>query len=230
MRLLGLTVHRSDDRDPVSKRLQPLLHKFGIRHVLDVGANTGQFGRRMRDEARFLGRLDSFEPSEAAHAKLARASSDDPEWHAHRLGLSSGSGRAILNLHDDTSLNSLAATTNAGASLFRSWGRSQRGMESVPLARLDEVALPDLGPTLLKLDTQGHDFSVLEGAGMVLDRTVLILIELSFIPLYASSVPASEAFTRLDALGFGLVDLYPITRDESRQVQLVEGDGLFVRV
>ena len=124
----------------------------------------------------------------------------------------------------------LAVTTRAGSDLFRGWGSEQSGTETVTLRRLADEGLPNLGPTLLKLDSQGHDFPVLDGAGGLLERCQLLIIELSFVPLYATSVPAAEALSRLDTLGFGLVDLFPVTRDGDRQLRLVEADGLLARL
>lgn len=221
--------HRSDGRAPLMRRLGPLLAELQVRHVIDVGANVGQFGTAIRRQAAFSGRLDSYEPASAAFAALAVAARGDERWYVHHMALSDSAGAADLQVHDDTSLNSLAATTVAGSDLFHVWGSAVRATESVTLARLGDEALPDVGPVLLKLDTQGHDFAALAGAGPVLDRTVLLLLELAFVPLYESSVIAADALSRLEQWGFGLVDLYPITRDGARQLLLVEADGLFAR-
>ena len=229
MRFLGYEVQRYDERDGLSRRLTPMLRDLEIRHVIDVGANTGQFASKIRG-CNFQGHIDSFEPARQAFERLRAATADDPHWTGHQVALSSTKGDAKLHLHDDSSLNSLSPTTVAGDRLFASIGsRASTLTEVVRLARLDEVELPDHGATLLKLDTQGHDFEVIDGAGAVLDRCRLLLIELAFVGLYASSIPAPESLARLGALGYDLVDLFPISRDERTDLTLVEADGIFVR-
>lgn len=227
MRLGPLDVHRHDDREPLMRRLGPLLDD--VQHVIDVGANVGQFGSAVRRQAGFTGRIDSYEPAAAAFTALRAAAAVDEQWQVHHRALSDQSGTAELYVHDDSSLNSLAATTAAGSRLFSGWGVRERPAETVTLARLDDEALPDLGRTLLKLDTQGHDFAALAGAERTLSRCSLLLLEVAFVVLYETSSPAPEALSRLDTLGFGLVDLFPITRDGDRHLLLVEADGLFAR-
>jgi FkbM family methyltransferase len=229
MRVLGYDIHRHDERDPLTRRLASVLQDLKIRHVIDVGGNIGQFALRIRRSG-FRGRIDSFEPARRAFDTLSATAAADLQWNVQQMALSSSAGAASLHLHDDSSLNSLSQTTVAGDRLFESIGsRATTLTEDVRLARLDELDLPDVGPALLKLDTQGHDFEVIQGAGAVLDRCELLLIELSFVRLYTSSVPAPNALTRLSALGYDLVDLFPISRDEHCDLVLIEADGVFIR-
>ena len=214
----------------MGRRLGALLQQTAVGHVVDVGANRGQFGRLIRDEALFAGRIDSYEPASAAIELLRAEAADDPAWFVHPVGLSAAAGSAALHLYAaDPTLNSLAPTTDAGTHLFGAWNSPETGREEVVLETLDAQDLPDLGPIFLKLDTQGHDFDVLDGATDTLARCELMLLELAFVPLYTSSVAAPEALQRLGDLGFGLVDLFPISRDAERQTLLVEADALLIR-
>ena len=52
-------------------RLVHFLKLNNIETVLDVGANTGQFGTLLR-KAGYTGQIISFEPQSAAHAALTR--------------------------------------------------------------------------------------------------------------------------------------------------------------
>lgn len=53
-----------------------------IEVVLDVGANDGDFGRKIRDEG-YRGRIASLEPNPAAYERLCGAIVNDPLWEAH---------------------------------------------------------------------------------------------------------------------------------------------------
>ena len=62
-----------------STRLVALLDHHRINTVFDVGANVGQYGKRLRSSG-YKGRIISFEPLTAAHAELSRAAAGDPFW------------------------------------------------------------------------------------------------------------------------------------------------------
>jgi hypothetical protein len=47
--------------------------------VLDVGSNVGQFGVNLRN-AGYRGRIISFEPTSAAHARLKQNAAHDANW------------------------------------------------------------------------------------------------------------------------------------------------------
>ncbi|HEX3655066.1 MAG TPA: FkbM family methyltransferase [Pirellulales bacterium] len=80
---------------------------------------------------------------------------------------------------------------------------------------------------LLKIDVQGAEHLVLDGAHDTLARTRLVWVEVSFRPLYAGSTTFAPLYERFDALGFSLIDLEPGFR--SRTGELLQADALFVR-
>jgi len=50
-----------------------------VNMVFDVGANTAQFGRKLR-EAGYRGRIVSFEPLSSVWDQLSAESKNDPLW------------------------------------------------------------------------------------------------------------------------------------------------------
>lgn len=66
----------------------------GIDLVLDVGANTGQYGQRLR-KASYGGAIVSFEPVPSAFTSLARKAGRDANWRAERLALGAHGGTGI---------------------------------------------------------------------------------------------------------------------------------------
>jgi hypothetical protein len=80
----------------------------------------------------------------------------------------------------------------------------------------------------LKIDTQGYEWQVLDGAPDLLARSSAVLIELSLVPLYEGQHLWHECIARLEAAGLALWALEPVFVDPEtgRTLQL---DGLFLR-
>lgn len=51
--------------------------------IFDVGANTGQYGKKIR-KAGYSGTIISFEPISSAYLKLLETSKSDPKWLVHK--------------------------------------------------------------------------------------------------------------------------------------------------
>jgi FkbM family methyltransferase len=66
---------------------------------------------------------------------------------------------------------------------------------------------------LIKIDVQGHEPEVLEGAGALLSRTRVVLTEISFYDLYEKSVSFFDVENVLRPHGFRLWDLSHISKN-----------------
>lgn len=225
LRQVGLDVRRYR---PAWRRRIAALADAGVRTVVDVGANTGQFGGDLRRSG-FTGRIVSLEPLEGAYRDLAGRAAGDPEWRCVRLAASDRAGTARINVAGNSASSSLlpmARLHDEAMPVARIVGAEQ-----VPLARLDELAelreAPD--PLMLKLDVQGHEAAVLEGATGILDRVVLIEAELSIARLYEGAPLMPLMLERLAVRGFELVALEPGFYDR-RDGRTLQVDGLFRRV
>lgn len=231
LRRLGYEVHRVDRPTTAGAIIGLLAQHFGVQHAIDVGANEGQFVRLLRSEAKFEGRIDSFEPSLTTFKRLSGRLQNDARWHGHQLAATATAGEAILNTYPSSLFNSLSTTTSLGEEVFGRIHASEfrpTGKETVQALPLDEVDLPEMGSTLLKIDTQGHDWGVIAGADQLLKRVDIIVIELSFESYYESSIPAWESIRRLAELDFGLVGVQEICKANDG-VTLGEADGIFAR-
>jgi FkbM family methyltransferase len=207
--------------------LAGLLRQEQINLVLDVGANTGQFVEELR-AAGYSGRIVSFEPLASAHAKLCKHAEGDPNWTiAGRTALGAETGSVDIHV----SANSVSSSIlDMLPSHFQADPQS-RYLETEPVSvkRLDDlISLARTDRALLKLDVQGYERQVLDGAMRVLADCRAVISEMSLVPMYDGELLAREMWDLLAAQNFQAWSLDACFRDPGtgRVLQL---DGLFVR-
>lgn len=206
------------------------LRATGADCVLDVGANTGQFGRALR-AAGYRGRIVSFEPDPAAYRRLARRARRDPDWRVEPFALGAADGTRVLHRAEGSVLSSLLPPSEFG----RRWARPLRADAPHPVAvrRLDGlydelVAGLSGDRTFLKLDTQGYDLEAFRGAAGIHDRLVGLQSELSLLPLYDGMPRLPEQLAEYEAAGFETAGVFQVAR-EVRTLRLIEVDVVMVR-
>jgi hypothetical protein len=103
--------------------------------------------------------------------------------------------------------------------------------ESVPATTVDEIVTDhDLTPerTLLKIDVQGYERDVLDGAVKTLPSFVGVRTEMSLVALYDGQALMPEIIDILGRNGFQLWHIEPgFTEPGSRR--LLQVDGVFFR-
>ncbi len=226
---LGFEIRRYNAQTSADAQFDRALSYLKIDLILDVGANTGYYGVALRQHG-YRGRIVSFEPSSAAYQELTHRASGDRNWTvAPRIALGSHAGTAVLNLAGNSVSSSIrdmlpAHRTAAPDSVYV-------GKEEVPVQTLDALAsqyLDGARSVLLKIDTQGFEDAVLDGAEESLERIVAIQIELTLIPLYEDQLLFDQLRARLESRGFALYALFPVYANETTG-QTLQLDGLFVR-
>lgn len=229
LRRLGYDMYRFDPAVFPQAQQAKLLQATGIDLVLDVGANAGQFASRLR-EVGYRGRIVSFEPLRAARQRLLDASSGDAQWVvADRAALGDRAHEVDVNVSEDSANSSILEML--AAQLPGAPGSRYVAKERVPMRRLDEIAAPYLAPdsvTLLKIDTQGFEDRVLDGAADILPRIAGIHLELSLVPLYAGQKLFPEMLARLRDLGFEVWALWPAFVD-AKSGRLLQVDATLFR-
>jgi len=188
-----------------SRNIAHLIDKCGTDLVVDVGANEGQFVYRLRSAGCGLP-IVSFEPLSSCHSNLVNQAVSDAAWTiAPRQALGAASGETTLFELQDTSLSSVLNPHSETRTIS---GFDVVKQEQVPINRLDD-ALNELGlnsqKPFLKIDVQGTEKDVMEGAPITLDKAVGLQIELGFTALYDGEESYLEMLKRLDLLGF-----YPV--------------------
>lgn len=227
---MGVEAHRFNPAASKLARLMAALRTFNIDLVFDVGANDGQFGKELRAGG-YSGQIVSVEPMVSAHARLTQVSKGDAAWHVHpRCAVGDKTGVIELNIAGNSVSSSvlpmLASHSKAAPE------SAYQGKETVPLTTLDLIVPKYLGQasaSLIKIDTQGYEWQVLDGARVILPRVRGILMEVLLIPLYEGQRLWQESIARLEAEGFVLWALEPVFVD-SANGRTLQMDALLLRV
>lgn len=225
----GIEVHRFHPDTSTLAQLMIALGNFNIDLVLDIGANEGQFSNELRAGG-YPKRIVSFEPLSAAHNRLLQASSGDKNWQVHpRCALGSGTGEVELNVSGNSVSSSILPMLAMHSKAAPESTYLER--ETVTMTTLDLVApqyLDGASAPFLKIDTQGYEWHVLDGARRILPQVRGIQIELSLVPLYEGQRLWRESIERLEGEGFVLWSLQPAFVDPANGRSL-QWDGLFFR-
>ena len=194
-----------------------------LRAVVDVGANVGEWSSALLRVAH-PDRLLLIEPNPVLSEGL-RGRFEDPRVTVLQAAASDVSGVAALHLTDQTHGSSLLLPRVEMDDLYGS-GYTIRDAVQVPTARLDEVLEAWHEISLMKIDAQGAELTVLQGATGVLSRTTWILVEVAFQSHYEGDVPFAQLDEWMRSHGFSLSMLAdPFVVEE----RLMWTDALYAR-
>lgn len=192
---------------PTTQLLKGLEH-FGVDLVFDVGANRGQFAAALLS-AGFKGRIVSFEPLTDAHQALVEAAASCDRWIAHpRMAVGDADGELEFNVAGNSVSSSALPMLDSHTAAAS--GSAYVNQIKVPVVRLDSVAAnyqQNRSPFLIKIDTQGFESRVLDGAPETLAQATGVLCELSLVPLYEGQQLWLDLIARLASAGFTLWSL-----------------------
>lgn len=232
--VFGLEVYWAKNRPPSvaqqnAKKVVSALQKFGIDLVLDVGANTGQFASEIRNSG-YAGSIVSFEPLSSAHRELMQSCASDSKWVAYpRCALGDQVGEIEINIAGNSESSSILPMLEAHRSAAPQ--SAYQGKEVVAIKTLDAVVaeyLKTAKAPFLKIDTQGFEWHVLDGARETLPYIKGILVELSLVPLYEGQHLWKDVIERLEAAGFTLWSFKPVFSDQASG-RTLQVDGIFFR-
>lgn len=217
-------------RSRISKNnsLTHLLHLYEIDLVLDVGANKGQYARALKRNG-YSGRIVSFEPLPDAFSLLATNRWGFSSWRVENFALGAEDTTAVLNVAGNSQSSSLQAMhpTHVAAAPESAYVDTCE----VSVRRLDSVFdryYRHGDRVYMKIDVQGHEQQVLQGAADCLDSIIAVESELSLVPLYEGQMLWQESIQSMKNMGFELAALEPGFQDQTTGVML-QADGVFIR-
>ncbi len=197
-----------------------------FRTVIDAGANRGQFAvfaaRRFPRAA-----LICFEPLPRPRAQLRRAVGTIDRLRVSDVALGAANEEAEFHVSAADDSSSLLPIGQRQRAAFP--GTDERTTIAVRVKRLEEVLRPEelVAPVLFKIDVQGGELGVLQGAEELLPSIDAVLVEVSFIELYEGQALADEVWRHLHSHGFSCRGVWSITYGARREC--VQGDLLFAR-
>jgi FkbM family methyltransferase len=192
--LLRNSAYLANRRSPEPAIVALLLAILDTRRVAvfwDIGANIGYFSWLMASASPTT-RVLAVEPDPENYAVLTQSGTHAPGVQMLNVAVSRHDGSATFLMDSVTgatgTLESEAETYNR-----RHFGEASRSLV-VPTRSLDSLSGEYGTPDLIKIDVEGHESSVIEGAAQLLTQRPLVLIE--------AFDPASMALKRLRDAGY----------------------------
>ena len=225
---LKLDIKRYNEHNSEELLLQKILRNFGIKTVLDVGANQGQYAQGLIDHG-YNGKIYSFEPITSVFEVLNKNSAGNPLWAVFNLGLGAKDEELMINISENLVSSSILKVSKTSTD-SEPKTRITHG-EKVRLSTLDALFAKQPAwdsEILLKLDVQGYELEALRGAVKSLSQIKVVQAEMSFVQLYEGAPLYGEVVDFLKGNGFDIFTIIPGFRN-GKTGQLLQADGIFVR-
>ena len=181
------------------------LSALPIGTILDIGANEGQFSRRMR-RLFPAAQIYAFEPLPVAVVPLDRwAQRQGGRVQVLEMALGETHGPIEMQQHLYFSASSsMLPTTALGETTYPMMAK-QRTVAVAQMPLDDAIAqLPPFpsGDLLIKLDVQGYEDRVIRGGVQTFRRATACIVEISLDTLYSGQTTFQQIFELLSGLGY----------------------------
>jgi FkbM family methyltransferase len=190
--------------DPIARQWLDLMNAYQIDLIFDVGANTGQYGQRVR-KLGYAGNIISFEPITETFRQLQAKAAADSRWKTVHSALGDYDGAAEINVsinsYSSSVLNMLPAHSESAPDTM------YVRQESIRMQKIDSILDQYYSPgqnLYVKIDTQGFERQVFEGCLKSLDKISGFQMELSLRPLYEDETLLEDMIHLLRTNGYKL--------------------------
>jgi FkbM family methyltransferase len=225
----GFDLYRFSPSSSPQMQINSLLKKEKINIIFDIGSNIGQFAKDLRS-AGYADQIVSFEPLSTAHEKLIDIAKKDKKWFVHDQGaIGAYDGKITINISKNLVSSSILPIKDTH--LIAAPSSEYISSEIVLMYMLDSISeqyLKEDSRLFIKIDVQGSEWNVLDGAKNTILKARGIICELSLVPLYNNQRLWREIVDRLDAEGFMLWALQRGLTDKITG-QTLQMDGIFLR-
>ncbi len=225
----GLELNKLTVNSNSNFQLLKFLNFFNIDFIFDIGANEGQFASELYSLG-YSGSIVSFEPLSLAHSKLIKNSILNNKWTIHdRCAIGDACGNIDINISKNSVSSSILPMLDAHTNASHDSNIVDR--ETTPIFTLDFL-FPEYSHRstnfFIKIDTQGYESKVLDGAVSTLSFCKGILCELSLNQLYDGQELWLQMISKIESFGFVLWSLQPGFTDpiSGRTLQV---DAIFIR-
>lgn len=231
LNIFGYEIQKYNPNSGFSNQIMTIIRKADINIVFDVGANTGQFSLEILKKG-FNGNIISFEPLSKARKELLKNSISFPQWTIFdRVALG---GNNIFTTNINISKNSVSSSILPMLDDHINAEPESRYIdtEKTPVISLDSISqkyIKEDSNCFLKLDVQGFENEVLDGAIKTLKDIKVILCELSLAPLYKGQPNWKDLVLRLEREGFVLWAIKS-GFTEYKNGRTLQIDGVFLKI
>lgn len=210
------------------RRRKKLLEHHKINKILDVGANNGQYAEQTY-KLGYEGEVISFEPVKSVFKELENNSKKQNSWSVYNYGLGDKQEELEINISKNTFSSSLLDimpdhVEGAPESQYTH-------KEKILIKRLDDVfkdITNEKDVVFLKMDVQGFEENVINGAIESLKFIKGIQLEMSLEELYKGEILFDDIINLVKSFGFNLYSLENGFFNE-KTGRLLQVDGIFFK-
>lgn len=222
---VGYDVRRFPTRE--HRMLIKYLMENNVNDCVDVGANIGQYAKLLRSIG-FKGRIFSMEPQKKAFEQLSKSAVSDTLWEVYDIGLGDTDGKSVINISKNSVSSSILEITKV---LVETAPETEYiSTEEIQINRLDtfikRMALKNR--LFLKIDAQGFESKILEGATDCFKDIYALQLELSCISLYKGEILFDQMKVFIESKGFYLSSLESGFIDP-QSGRLLQVEAIFLR-
>ncbi len=186
------------------KEAHKWLQEQNFKSIVDIGANVGQFGKKIRQYYPDA-KLFSFEPIPFVCDELNLNFKDDKNFKSFNVGLGDSDGKTkfFMNLFSDSS-----SMLPVGELHKKNFPYTKDEIEiEVTVKQLDNCF--EKGelekPYLVKIDVQGFEEQVINGGIEVIKNADMIITESSYKELYEGQSLFDSLYEKLKGFGFEFI-------------------------
>jgi FkbM family methyltransferase len=147
-----------------------VMKAYKIDVVFDIGANDGDYGREIRDRG-YTGLIVSFEPNPNAFNRLEEQTKNDTNWKIYPFAIGNRCEERELNIADNDVFSSFKDLTAFGKNAVT----QTKTTTKTRVITLEQFLFENptyLRNIYLKIDTQGYEREVIQGAINILPESV----------------------------------------------------------
>lgn len=207
LKLLRKTGRTIKPINTYEEQLNPIknlwLKNKNIKTVFDIGASDGGFAREIR-ELLPAAKIYSFEALPEVYEKLESNFSDDTLFQSYNIALSNYNGQTSFFRCESSGSSSILEMDELHKTAYP--GTKNNEKINIKCSTLDDFIVKENiiidKNVLIKIDVQGAEKLVLEGAENLLTKTELIFSEVNFNSVYKENVLFNDLASFLKVKGF----------------------------
>jgi FkbM family methyltransferase len=198
-----------------------------ISIVYEIGANDGTWAEMFALNTKNL--VYAFEPLPILAPSIQLRQARNTLIQFVPMACGEVSSRLKIHQHNFPASSSLLSSTS---NLYNVWTH----VKEIDALEVEVIAIDEwrkqnkiLPPSLMKIDVQGYELQVLNGAQETLKQTSFVWIEMNFANLYEGGSHFSDVYEFLTKHNFRLIDLIePIRDPKTDRLQYI--DAMFQRI